>query len=473
MCLPSEIVADLAGLVGSAHVRDAADLAGRDPGVDPRNFGAGLLVRPADTGEVAAVLAYCNARRIGVVPQGGRTGLAGGAESRPGELVLSLERLDRIETLDPWSRTAVAGAGVTLAALATAAAAHGLSPGIDLGARASATLGGLVSTNAGGNGAFRHGTMRTRVLGLEAVLASGAVLDALGRVRKRNEGLAVEQLLIGAEGTLGVVTRVALELVAADRRAATALVAVEDAARAVELVRRVRAAGSLEALALEFLSGNHARAACRALGARELEPIAAAPYLVLVEVAGVDEAATAEALVELLATASAAGIVGEALVAQHEGQRQTMWRLREDWAIDRERPGGLWYDVSVPLDGLAGYLERCREQLATHDASLDVVVIGHLGDGNLHVTVNAERPISERYEEIAPIVADGLAALGGSFSAEHGIGLEKRATLARLGDPTRLALMRAIKGLLDPNGILNPGKVLTDALAGARGRRDG
>ncbi|HUO81144.1 MAG TPA: FAD-binding oxidoreductase, partial [Steroidobacteraceae bacterium] len=176
MTLPAEHVAALTALVGPSAVRTPAELAARDPGVDPRNLGGALMLRPASAAEVGRVLAYCNAARIGVVPQGGRTGLAGGAESAPDQVILSLDRFDRIELLDPVSATAVAGAGVTLAALAAAAAAHGLAPGIDLGARASATLGGLVSTNAGGNDAFRYGTMRERVLGLEAVLADGSVL---------------------------------------------------------------------------------------------------------------------------------------------------------------------------------------------------------------------------------------------------------------------------------------------------------
>ena len=461
MSLAADHVAALTAIVGPAAVRAGADLAARDPGVDPRNFGAALMLRPTTTAEVARLLAYCNGARIGVVPQGGRTGLSGGAESRDGEVILSLDRFDRIEVLDAVSRTAVAGAGVTLGSLAAAAAAHGLAPGIDLGARDSATLGGLVSTNAGGNDAFRYGTMRQRVLGLEAVLADGSVLTALGQVRKRNEGLAVEQLLIGAEGTLGVVTRVALALVAADGPVATALAAVDDAAAAAALADALLRSSALAPVAIELMSGSHARAACRASGARALEALAAAPYLVLLEAAAATPPQAAEALVALVGEAAERGLVTDAIVAQNEAQRRAQWQLREDWAIDRERPGALWYDVSVPLAAVPQYLDGCARRLAAHDAALDLVAIGHLGDGNLHVTVNAARPITERYEEIAPLVTDGLAALGGSFSAEHGIGLEKRATLARLGNPVRLALMRRIKAALDPNGILNPGKVLT------------
>ena len=204
------------------------------------------------------------------------------------------------------------------------------------------------------------------------------------------------------------------------------------------------------------MSGSHAEAACRAAGTTELAELARSPYLVLIEASG--EAG----LIEFLGAAAERGLVRDALLAQSEAQRRAMWHLREDWAVDRERPGGLWYDVSVPLGALPGYLEACAARLAAHDRELALFVIGHLADGNVHVTVNAPRPITARYEEVAGLVTDGLGALGGSYSAEHGIGLEKRATLARLASPARLALMRTLKAALDPRGILNPGKVLPE-----------
>jgi FAD/FMN-containing dehydrogenase len=460
MTLTAEHVAALTGIVGPDAVRDRAGLAARDPGVDPRNFGADLMLRPASTVEVSRVLAYCNAARIGVVPQGGRTGLSGGAESGVGEIIVGLDRLNRIESLDAMSRTAVAGAGVTLAALAARAAAHGLSPGIDFGGRDSATLGGMVSTNAGGISAFRHGTVREQVLGLEAVLADGAVLCELGRVRKRNEGLAVERLFIGAEGTLGVITRVALALVPADGDAVTALVSVPTLQAAVALADRVQRAPGVVPVALELMSGNHAATTCRALGIPEFAAIAGGAYVVLAETSAAAAAGAEEALVGVLAEASDAGLVADAVVAQNEAQRAAMWRIREDWAVDRERPGGLWYDVSIPVAELAQYMDAVRQRLAAHDSSLDLYVVGHLADGNVHLTVNAGSPISDRYEEIALVVTEGLGAAGGSFSAEHGIGLEKKATLARLAGPVKLDLMRRVKAALDPHGIMNPGKVV-------------
>jgi FAD/FMN-containing dehydrogenase len=382
--------------------------------------------------------------------------------TRSGQVALSLARFDRIEAFDPMSRTVVAGAGVTLGMLAAHAAEHGLSPGIDLGARDSATLGGMVSTNAGGVAAFRHGTMRERVLGLEAVLADGRILGELGRVRKRNEGLAVERLLIGAEGTLGVITRVALALVPADGPVATALVALDSLEAGTKLADRAQAGRAATPTAIEVMSGSHAAAVCRALALDDVAPLAAAPYLVLLELAAGDAASAEAALIDVLGQAIEAGLVRDALVAQNESQRQMMWRVREDWAIDRERPGGLWYDVSVPLSAISGYVARLGRRLAAHDPSLALVIIGHLADGNLHVTVNAAEPITARYEEIAPLVTEDLLELGGSFSAEHGIGLEKKATLARLAGAPKQALMRGLKALYDPHGILNPGKVIPD-----------
>jgi len=453
-------VAAITALLGSTQIRTPQDLAALDPGIDAHNFGACLLVRPGSTAEVAAVLAYCHAERIPVVPQGGRTGLSGGAITQHGQIALSLERLDRIEVLDADQRSAVVGAGVKLSVLAAQAAAVGLSPGIDLGARDSATLGGLVSTNAGGNEAFRYGNMRERVLGLECVLADGTVITELGQVRKRNEGLAVERLLIGAEGTLGVVTRVALDLVPARRAVATAVLALESLTQAVSLARHLRTPALV---ALELMSGNHALAVVRSLGLPELAPLAAHPWLVLVEVEAPSSEQAESTLVELLGTASEQELLVDALLAMNAAQRHAMWRLREDWAVDRERPGGLWYDISVPLSAMADYVARVIARVEALDASLEVFVIGHLADGNLHVTVNAPHPVSERYEAIAPLITDELTGLGGSFSAEHGIGVEKQATLLRLVSPAKLALMQAVKRAYDPHGIMNPGKVLPTA----------
>lgn len=461
MPLPSELVAELTALVGEEHVRDAAALAGLDPGVDSHNLGAGLWLRPGSTAELAAVLQRCNAYRVPVVPHGGKTGLSGGAVSRSTDVVISLERFTDL-AVDAVSRTVRAGAGVRLSVLAEAVAAFGLGVGVDLGARDSATVGGMVSTNAGGIAAFRHGTVRERVLGLEAVLADGSVLRELGEVIKRNEGLAVERLLIGAEGTLGVVTHTTLLLTPLDGPSATALVALGDFHRAAQLTHALLAARDVTPTALELMSGNHATAVCRARGYHDLLPLATAPFLMLVELAAATVEGAEAGLLAALERAAAEGLVDDAAIARNEAQRHVFWQVREDWAVDRERPGGLWYDISVPLRRAADYLADLRSRLCAHDDTLDLYVIGHLADGNLHVTVNSTVPITERYDEIAALVTAPLIALGGSYSAEHGIGVEKKATLQRHIHPTKRRLMRQVKALFDPNGIMNPGKVIPD-----------
>lgn len=454
------VIARLRAMLGPAGLKQGEALSALDPGVHPENLAAGIAALPASPAEVARLLAFCNEVGLPVVPQGGRTGLAGAGVSRPGELVLATERLARIEDLDPESGVALAEAGVTLAALDAAAAPHGLMVGVDLSARGSCTLGGLIATNAGGMEAFRQGTMRHQVLGLEAALADGRLMSDLTRVLKANAGYDVKQLFIGSEGTLGVVTRAAIRLLPRRAPGASALVACPDAAAAVALFRRLlRLEGAALARA-ELMSANHVATTARALGLARLAAFAAAPLALVIELeAAADAAARLEAA---LAEAFEAGLVADAALAKSEQERAEIWRVREDWAVDRIFPGGLWFDLSLPLGALAGYLAALAERLRAHDPALALYVIGHLGDGNLHVTVNAARPIAGRYEEIAPLVYAGLKEVGGSFSAEHGIGLEKRAALAREADPVKLALMRSLKRSLDPKGILNPGKVLAD-----------
>ncbi len=460
MSISTDHIAALVEIVGRDHALTARDLATRDPGIDPHNFGADLLVRPKTTAEVADVLRLCHTARIGVVPQGGRTGISGGAVSHAGEIILSLERLNAIESLDPISRTAVVQAGVTLGALMQACQPHHLSPAIDLGARDSATLGGLTSTNAGGSQAFRFGTMRDRLLGLEVVLADGTVITELGQVRKRNEGLALEQLFIGAEGILGVITRVSIALVDEDGPLAAALIGVPSLSAAVTLTDQLQRTTDLRLSALELMSGNHAHISSHALGFTEFSQLCTHPYVLLIEVTAPNAHAAEESLVNALAGPLESGLIADAVIAQNEQQRRAMWQVREDWSVDRQRPGGLWYDVSVPIAHLAPYLERFSSQLMQHDAHLSIFVVGHLADGNIHITVNAPQPISERYEEIATLVTATLRDIGGSFSAEHGIGLEKKATLVRELGSAKQTQMHRLKDLLDPHGIMNPGKVL-------------
>jgi FAD/FMN-containing dehydrogenase len=458
---PASLTAALTAIVGKSGLRVGDELGAVDPGMHPQNLAAGLMVRPANTAEVARVLILCSEAGVSVVPQGGRTGLSGAASTQPGELILSLDRMNHIENVDTAARTATVEAGVTLARLEEALAPHGLAAGIDLGARGTATIGGMVATNAGGIDAFRYGTMRHRVLGLEAVLAGGDVLTELSRIRKDNAGLPLRQLFIGSEGTLGVITRVVVSLVPAGGPRHTVLALLPDLDAATALMREVEAEPQICLAAAELMSGNHIALTARSLGIGQLAGLPAAAFGLLIAVSGATSEAMAAAVEATLARAAEAGRLVDCVLPKNAAEERDLWRVREDWAVDRMYPGGVWYDVSVPINRLAHYLADLTLRLAHHDAGLRVYIVGHLADGNIHLTINAAVPITERYAEIAPIVYAGLKELGGSFSAEHGIGLEKRDSLEHWAGKASLRLMRSVKAVFDPNGIMNPGKVIS------------
>jgi len=465
---PADFLCALAAIVGEAGMRLGAMMSAVDPGMHANNLGATLMARPATTAQVAAVLALCAQTGVGVVPQGGRTGLSGGAWTHPGELILSLDRMNRIESVDAASRTATVEAGVTLARLEEALAPHALAAGIDLGARGSATIGGMVATNAGGIEAFRYGTMRERVLGLEVALASGEVLCELSRIRKDNAGFALRQMFIGSEGTLGVITRIVLNLAPTRGARHTALALLPGLDAAITLMRAVESEPGVSLAAAELMSGNHIALSADSLNITPLARMPPAAFGLLIAVTGASGAAAEAALEAVLARAAEAALIVDAMLPKNAAEERDLWRVREDWAVDRKYPGGLWYDVSVPIDRLARYLADVESRVSRHDPTLRIYIVGHLADGNVHFTINAAAPITERYAEIAPLIYEGLRELGGSFSAEHGIGLEKRASLEYWAGGTRLRLMQAVKALFDPNGVMNPGKVLKRDVSRAR-----
>lgn len=457
----AELLAGLRAASG-ATVWGSAELAGRDPGFDRRNFAAAALVRPASRGAVAALLRWCAAEGVAVVPQGGRTGLAGGASSAAGQVICDLGAMNRIVEVDVAGRVAIVEAGVTLAALQDACAAVGLDPGIDLASRGSCTIGGMISTNAGGVIAFRHGTMRHRVLGLEVVLPDGRVLDDMTRVLKTSAGYDLKHLFIGAEGTLGVVTRAALRLEPACVATATALVGVPDAASAQRVVRHLlgESAGSLRAA--EILWRRFAEAMRGALGYEPGVLPLDAPCLLMVELgAGTDAEAAAALEAGLSAVWEEAGVI-DGVVASSVQQARRIWRLREETEmIERMHRHPPSFDVSVPGGMLDGYVGRIEAALSALDPVFAPYVYGHLADGNLHITVPVDGPVAhEVHEAIEAVLYAGLREAGGSFSAEHGVGDEKRAAYERHADPVKQDLARAIKRLLDPEGLLNPGKIV-------------
>ena len=446
-------------IVGVRGLLSADDLAGRDSGIDATNLDAGVAVLPEKVSQVSAVLALCNARRVSVVSHGGLTGLAGAAASHPGQLIVSTSRLNQICDIDPMGGTALIDAGVTLEVLNNSAGAHGLCSGIDIGARGTATIGGMIATNAGGGEAFRYGVMRHRVLGLEAVCADGTVLSDLKRVTKSNEGLDVKQLFIGSEGTLGVVTKAVLKLEPVAGEMSTALVACDSAAQAVLLFHALRTSPHLDLTKAEIMWRDYAQVTAHDLDLSALLSFADRSVYLLLD--GAMRDLERDAFADVLVAAMEDIGIDDAIIAQSERERANMWQIREDsWGVQRQYPNGLWFDVSVPQSLMDDYVAAVCARIDVVDQELRVFVMGHLGDGNLHFTITKGVPIAELYPSVSDAVYDGLREMGGSFSAEHGIGTEKKSALAALCDPGKLDLMKTIKRAFDPNGIMNPGKVL-------------
>ncbi len=455
---PQEIATALAGLVGDDRVICPERVELLDPGHEDDNLDAGIVTTPSSADEVQEILTWCSAQGVAVVTHGGRTSLAGASRTHRGQLVLSTEKLNRIIEIDTAAGAAIVEPGVTLANLQAACAEHGLSPGIDLGARDSATIGGMLSTNAGGQQSFRYGVMRHRILGLEAVLGDGRLFSDLKKVSKSNEGYNLKQLFIGGEGTLGVVTRIAVALIPRDGPKASALSSCPDGASAVKAFERLRNAPDLALLTAEFMSAEYARATAEAREETilDFEEDQEAVFL-LVDVPESQE----DALSEVLATCFEVGEVANAILAKSENERERFWGIREDvFRVDAKLPHGFSYDISLPVSELAGYIDGLRGRLKAIREDLYLSVIGHIADGNLHLTATCGEEMPELEDAITDAINEGLAEVGGSFSAEHGIGTEKRRSLHMHVPATQIELMRSIKQLFDPAGIMNPGKVL-------------
>lgn len=425
---------------------------------------ADALLLPRSTADVAEIVRWAGRHGVGLVPQGGNTGLVGGSVPEPladrPVAVLSLRRMDAIEGIDPAGLSMVVGAGAILANVHSAAEQAGCRFPLSLGAKGSATIGGLVSTNAGGVQVLRHGTMRALVLGMEAVLPDGSVLNQLSALRKDNSGYDLKQLLIGAEGTLGVVTRVALRLAPALRQRSTAWAGLATAEQALALLRRLRAEAGETVESYELISAEaHDLTLHQMPGLRAPLP-GSHPYHVLIELA-----ASAEVMESVLAAAIEADEADDAVIATSEAQADAMWAIRESIPEAEKRNGGaVKNDISVAVaDVPAFHAEAVRLLQAAHPGAR-AFVFGHLGDGNLHWNIlpPADAPpgwLKREGEQARTQLHDLIARFHGSISAEHGIGTLKAAELARLGDPAKLAAMRAIKAALDPRGILNPGKL--------------
>lgn len=433
---------------------------------------ARAIASPADTEEVAALVRLCAKHGVPIVPQGGNSGMSGGATpfEHGDEIILSLRRLNRIRSLDPAGRTVTCEAGVILQVLHEAAEKADLRFPLTLGGKGSATIGGLVSTNAGGTQVLRHGSMRALVLGLEAVMADGSVLDLLTPLKKDNRGFDLKQVLIGSEGTLGIVTAATLRLVPqiAGRTVMWAGTGSLHEARSLLLLAEDLAPGLLEGF--EVLPQHSLEAVLDYL------PDARAPlaephaWHALIELVAGDETTAArlpDIAENLLATAFERGLISDATIAASEDQAERLWLIRETISpAERAIGPAMQHDISVPVEKMPAFVEAAVPRLEADWPGTRAVCFGHLGDGNVHFHVIAP-PGRERAEweagegkAISAQVHDMVTAWGGSISAEHGIGRLKRDDLARLADPAMLAAMRAIKQALDPKGLLNPGKLV-------------
>jgi FAD/FMN-containing dehydrogenase len=414
---------------------------------------------PRSTEDVSAILKICNAAGQTIVPQGGRTGLAGAAVPQAAELILSLERMRAIEEIDRHALTVTVQAGAILETVQQAADKEGLFYPLDIGGRGTCTIGGNVSTNAGGNRVLRYGMTRDLVLGVEAVLADGTIVSSLNKMLKNNTAYDLKQLFIGSEGTLGVVTRVVLKLFPKPVSAATALVAVQSYAQVMELLARARAglAGTLSAF--EAMWADY-----YAMGANNLKraaPVALGyPIYVLLDALGSDQASDQARLEVLIGQAIEDGVVDDAAIAQSERDAKDFWSIR-DYAGEMNQIIGPTanFDVSVPTGQIADLVAACQTALREKTPDARPVFFGHVADANLHIAV----PIGDGMPPkslVEDTVYDVVRGYGGSVSAEHGIGLSRKKYLSYSRSPAEIGVMRALRQALDPRQILNPGKVL-------------
>jgi len=465
--LPPELIQKFRAIVGDKYaVTDAADIA---PYVtEERDLFKGrspLVLRPGSTAEVSAICRLASEHRIALVPQGGNTGLVGGQTPHNGEVVVSLKRLDKIRDIDLDSNTMTCEAGVVLqVAQQRAADADRLFP-LSLGAEGSCTIGGNLSTNAGGTAALAYGVAREMAIGLEVVLADGRVLNALSKLKKDNTGYDLRNLFIGAEGTLGIITAATLKLFPKPRAIETAYVGLKSPAAALKLlsISRNEAAGALTSF--ELLSDIAVDFSIRH-GVDIRDPLQSKhPWYVLMELSSSrdDARGTLEAILE---KGMEDGIVDDAVIAASLSQRQAFWKLRDEMSAAQKPEGGsIKHDISVPVAAVPAFIEEANAAVVKLIPGSRPVPFGHLGDGNLHY--NVSQPVGDnaadflaRWHDVNAVVFEIVLRMGGSISAEHGIGVLKRDELPEVKDKVAIELMRAIKAMLDPSGIMNPGKVL-------------
>jgi D-lactate dehydrogenase (cytochrome) len=466
--LPPELLKRFATIVGEKYAITDAQM--QQPYlVEMRDLFRGqtpVVLRPGSVEEVSKIVALANETKTAIVPQGGNTGLVGGQIPHHNEVVLSLTRLDKIREVDPVSNTMTVEAGVTLQRAREAAAGAGrLYPQL-LPSEGTCTIGGNLSTNAGGVAAVAHGISRSHAVGLEVVLADGRVLNVLNKLKKDNTGYDLRNLFIGAEGTLGIITAAVLKLVPRPRSMETAFAAVTSPQAAVDLlgIAMERSGGDVTSFEMMLREGVEA---VLKFDSASRDPLAQpSPWYALIELSSQQRSGLRETMEEILAEGMQRGLVTDATIAESLDQAKAFWRIREMFGeVQRHLGGSIKHDISVPIASIPAFIDEANAAVVKLIPGARPMPFGHVGDGNIHYNVN--QPIGadkaqflSRWDDVNRVVFAVVKKYGGSISAEHGVGVMKRDLLPEYKDPVALDLMRDIKRLLDPNGILNPGKVL-------------
>ncbi|MDE2436660.1 MAG: FAD-binding oxidoreductase [Sphingomonadales bacterium] len=459
----TDLIANIAAIVGPKGLITGEDVSLRAADwLGTTTCKAKAVVRPASTDELSQVMKLCHAAAQSVVPAGGLTGLVHGSDAGPDDIQISFERMRAVLAIDPVGRTVTVEAGCPIQAVHEAVAEHGLTFAVDWGARGSATVGGGISTNAGGNRVIRYGMMRDNVLGVEAVLADGTVISSLNTLLKNNSAYDLKQFFIGSEGTLGLVTRAVLKLYPTPSGEATGMLALDSYDEVLRLFAHLGKRLGSGLTSFEVMWRDHYELIAVNSG-RHTPPLPGGhAFYAIVEASGVDPERDADHFATVLGEALEQGIAADAVIAASKAQAAGIWKVREDIeGLFMATAPSATFDVSLPIVAMDEYVRGLRAAVTERwGADSKVIVFGHLGDGNLHIVVGPRPWSEEARHQVEELVYTPLKPLSGSISAEHGIGLEKRAWLGISRSPEEIALMRTVKAALDPKGILNPGKVL-------------
>ncbi|MFK8048111.1 MAG: FAD-binding oxidoreductase [Halioglobus sp.] len=458
----SDIVEALQEILDAGGVLTGDDVSSRAGGWwDDSPTEALAIVRPRNTEQVAAILKLCHERKQSVVTHGGKTGLVQGCLSSAKDIALSTERMTQIEEIDSINGTMTVQAGVPLQVVQESARTKGLDYPMDLGARGSATIGGTISTNAGGNRVIRHGMTRALVLGLEAVLADGTIVSSMNKMIKNNAGYDLKQLFIGSEGTLGIVTRAVLKLSPAMRSQQTSLVALETFEDVTAFLQLCHRGLGGELCAFEVMWNNFFKLVTDPGPHQKKSPMGnASPFYVLLESMGTNPEKSTQTFEDVLSGALESELISDAVIAKSESERDSLWQIRDNIEALNLMSPYYAFDISLPLNLMPEYLSLIEEKLIARWPVLRHVVFGHLGDGNLHLVVSVGSESEAERFAVEQVIYSTLETFSGSISAEHGIGLEKREFLHHSRNEQEISLMGLLKTSLDPKNILNPGKVI-------------